>query len=177
MRTLRLSVVGTVILVLLGGLGGVAVAQMDADADAVYVTITAEPRDVTEPSQSWGDPLYSSRDGVIVYDAEATDPRLSGTFTALWNVDVDLDTQHGVMWGTTRIENAGGTWEGPFIGMEYETAEGGLFATSGAMTGSGEYADYAFYYHIDAEQHGGDLLRWHGVVYKGQPPVPEMPAD
>jgi hypothetical protein len=61
--------------------------------------------------------------------------------------------------------------------MEYETAEGGLYATSGVMTGSGEYADYAFYYHVDAEQHGGDLLGWHGVVYKGQPPVPEMPAE
>ena len=38
MRTLRLSLVGTVVLTLVVGLGGAVLAQMDADADAVYVT-------------------------------------------------------------------------------------------------------------------------------------------
>jgi hypothetical protein len=170
MRTLRLSLVGTVILVLLGGLGGASLAQMDEDADAVYVTVTAEPREADAGSVVRGDPLYRSRDGVNVYDLEASDPRLTGTFSAFWNVDVDIDTQHGVMWGTTRIENDGGTWEGPFTGMEYEAADGGLFATSGVMVGGDEYAGYAFYYQLDARQHSGVVDRWHGVVYKGQPP-------
>ncbi len=177
MRTWRLSFVGTVILALLGGLGGVAVAQMDEDADAVYVTIVAEPLEGDPGSVVWGDPLYSSRDGVNVYDIEASDPRLSGTFTSFWNVDVDLDTQHGVMWGTARIENDGGTWEGPFTGMEYEVYGGGLFSTSGTMVGSGDYAGYTFYSQTDARQHSGIVDRWHGVVYKGQPPVSEAPAE
>ena len=38
MRTLRLSLIGTVMLALLGGLGSAALAQMDVEADAVYVT-------------------------------------------------------------------------------------------------------------------------------------------
>jgi hypothetical protein len=176
MRTLRLFLAGTVILALLGGLGGAALAQMDEDADAVYVTIAAEPREADAGSVVRGDPLYRSREGVNVYDLEASDPRLTGTFSMFWNVDVDLDTQHGVMWGTARIENDDGTWEGPFIGMEYETAEGGLVATSGAMVGSGDYAGYTFYGQADARQHSGVVDRWHGVVYKGQPPVPD-PAD
>lgn len=61
--------------------------------------------------------------------------------------------------------------------VEYETAEGGLVATSGVMVGSGDHAGYVFYGQADARLHSGEVDRWHGVVHEGQLPVPEPPAN
>ena len=177
MRTLRLSLAGTVILMLLGGLGGVAMAQMDADADAVYVTVVSEePLAVDFGSISETATLYSSRDGETVITQEWSDPRVIGTWTHAFNVDVDPDTGQGIFWGTTRIENDGGAWEGPYSGIEYEPPEGDFFTVNGWLTGDGDYAGYTFFVQSDAFQYGGPTRLLHGVIFKGQPPVP-APAD
>jgi hypothetical protein len=175
MRTLRLSLIGTVILVLLGGLGGAALAQMDADADAVYTTLVSlNPVSADTGSVLETDTLYSSRDGTLVGVQEWTDPRMSGEATTTFHVDVDLDTGQGLMWGTVRLENDGGTWEGPFNGMVYEPpGEDGLYMNAGWMTGDGDYAGYTFYWEEHGEQNGGPISTLHGVIYKGEP----MPAE
>lgn len=166
MRSLRLSLMGTVILALLGGMGGAVVAQMDAEADAVYTTfLTTEPASWDGGSVTWTETLYSSRNGVAVHTTEWSDPRVSGSWTIAFNADVDPATDHGVQWGTARIENDGGTWEGPFTGMEYEP----YFMNAGWMAGDGDYAGYTFYWEGDAEQHG-EVLNLHGVIYRGDPP-------
>ena len=83
----------------------------------------------------------------------------------------------GVMWGTGHCENDGGIWQGALTGMEYETADGSLGATSGVMVGGGDYTGYAFCFNFDGRQHRPDVDRWHGVAYMGQPPVPKPPAE
>ena len=94
MRTLRLSLVGAIILVSLGGLGSAVVAQMDEDADAVYITqVSTEPGEGRASSVAETETLYSSRDGLDHRSTdEWSDPRASGTWTNSFNVDVDPDT-------------------------------------------------------------------------------------
>jgi hypothetical protein len=177
MHTLRLSLVGTIILVLLGGPSG-AVAQMDADADAVYVTpVSGETvsMDIGWVSRTAG--LYSSRGGEMKGISEWSDPRVSGPWTSTFNVDVDISTGHGVIWATDRIENEGGTWEGPCRGIEYQPPEGDFFTANCWLTGDGDYAGYTFFTQIDAYQHGGPARVDHGVIFKGQPPAPEVMTD
>ena len=112
MRTLRLVLAGTVILALLGGLSGAVMAQMDTHPEAVYFTASGPYTEFALGITSEGDGLYSSRDGFYAFDVEATDPRASGAMTVFFNADVDPVTGQGIQWGTVRIENAGGTWEG-----------------------------------------------------------------
>ena len=166
MRTLRLSLAGTVTLALLGGLSGAVVAQMDADGDAVYTTfVTMEPASFDSGSVNCGESRCSLRDGVAVHTTEWSDPRVSGTWTIAFNADQDPATGQGLQWGTARIENDGGTWEGPFTGMEYEP----YVMNAGWMTGDDDYAGYTFYWEGDGEELG-DVRTWHGVIYAGDPP-------
>ena len=96
---------------------------------------------------------------------------MSGTVTTAWNVDVDPATGQGIMWGTTRIENDGGAWEGLFSGIEYESPEGDYFTVNGWLTGDGDDAGYTFFCQVDAFQYGGPTGTAHGVIFKGQPPI------
>lgn len=176
MRTLRLSLVWAVILVLLGGLSGAVVAQMDADPEAVYFTATGEVTELVYGIESEGESLWSSRDGVWTIEVEASDPRASGTLSGLYNADVDLETGHGIEWGTLRIENAAGTWVGPFTAMEYEPPEGDFMAASGMLVGDGDYAGYTMSLWLDVIQQGV-VREVHGVIFKGQPPTVEVITD
>ena len=63
MRTLRLSLVGTVILVLLGGLGGVALAQEEA-------TAPAKPTPPLPPESGPGNPVTKYPEAVWTHYGE-----------------------------------------------------------------------------------------------------------
>ena len=184
MRMLRLPLAGTVILALLGGLSGAVLAQMDADADAVYVTRDSKEyvsnTDAVPVSDT--DTLHSSRDGVLVWMEETSDPRVSGKVTATWHEDVDPKTGQGIMWGTSLVENDGGTWEGPCSGIVYQPPDqaagtsvgvlggpGAFFTLNCWHTGDGDYAGYTYFVQEDAYQ-GGFTRAIHGIIYKGQPP-------
>jgi hypothetical protein len=79
MRTLKLSLAGTVILALLGGLGGAVVAQGEAEElSGVTVEVTAEFRDA-DCSGGFGGVLTCT-----VYN-EWSDPRLEGIETYVHN--------------------------------------------------------------------------------------------
>ena len=176
MRTFRLSLTGTVILALLGGLGSAVVAQMDADPEAVYFTATGEVTGVVDGMLSVGDGLWSWRDGAVTIEVEASDPRASGTLSSVDNVDHDLETGHGIGWGTLRVENAGGTWVGPYTGMDYRLPEGGFTAASGLLVGDGDYAGYTMSLSLDVLQNS-PVGKFHGVIFKGQPPAIEVITD
>lgn len=179
MRTLRLSLVGTVVLTLLGAMGGAVLAQMDADADAVYVVRVSEEAASSDVG-SWTETetLYSSRDGWITATHDWSDPRVSGAVTTTFHVDVDPATGQGLIWGTTHIENDGGTWNGSFRGVEYETLEGDFHTENGWLAGDGDYAGYTFYYQVDGQQRGGPTRVAHGVIFKGEaPPAIEAITD
>ena len=176
MRTLRLSLAGMFILVLLGAHWGAVVAQMDADPEAVYFTATGPSAEIVHGMESEGERLWSSRDGVWTIEVEASDPRASGTMSGFYNADVDFETGHGIEWGTLRIENAGGTWVGPYTAMEYEPPEGDFAAASGMLVGDGDYTGYTLYLQLDVTQYG-PIRELHGVIFKGQPPAVEVITD
>ena len=73
---------------------------------------------------------------------EATnDSRASGTHTATWNMDV-WEGAAGVQWGTARLENAGGAWEGPLSGV-YSAERGDTIMIW--YTGTGGYRGLAYF--------------------------------
>jgi len=178
MRTLRLSLVGTVIMALLGGLGGTVMAQMDAYPEAVYFTATGQMTDAADADGmlSKADGLWSWRDGAYAIEVEASDPRSSGTLSFFANADSDLETGQGIDWGTLRVENAGGTWVGPYTGMGYKSPEGAFSSTSGMLVGDGDYAGYTMSLWLDAFP-GSPVGKVHGVIFKGQPPAVEVITD
>ncbi len=69
------------------------------------------------------------------------DPRVSGTHTAAWNMDLWAGAA-GVQWGTARLENAGGTWEGRLSGA-YSSARGDIIAIW--YKGTGGYTGLSYF--------------------------------
>ncbi len=122
MRTMRLSLVGTVILGLLGGLGVVVVAaQTDEGAVeqlslATYVTGTRDFTEFSEgPTDTTEGGLEESYDWRVDYVLELSDPRVAGTLTMLGDYVEMQETgprDTGVGQGSVRLVNDGGTWAG-----------------------------------------------------------------
>ena len=173
MQTWRVSLAGLVTLALLGGMGGGVVAQMDPDADAVYTTWVSDGEVTFDlGSESRTETLYSSRDGLFDGHVEFSDPRVSGQWTTSpYHQDVYRSTGQGIMWGTLRIENDGGTWEGPMSGITYETPDGGFYTLDGWLTGDGDYAGYTFYFQEERDRAVNPPRVFRGIIYKGQPPA------
>ena len=93
MRTLRLSLAGTVILALLGGVGGAVVAQevgtSRRHSDHVHGTHRRRPRcrGKSRPSRrSTASPWCAAR-APGCYKWETTDPRVNGESVIYWNYD------------------------------------------------------------------------------------------
>ena len=82
MRTLRLSLAGTVILMLLGGLGGVAAAASDADAPGMtwFTGTITDEQWYSEGAEEWTEDDVSYVQGMVSkWTVEWTDPRLPST--------------------------------------------------------------------------------------------------
>ena len=79
------------------------------------------------------------RHAAWTYRNESSDPRLSGRFDVVINLDQRQADMSARMWGTSRLTNAGGTWLGKWTGG---IAAGGnvhhLYIT---QTGTGGYAE------------------------------------
>ncbi len=125
MRTLRLSLVGTVILTLLGGLGAAVVAQDESavPGGATPFTLTATTTFMGGPPPELVDDVLQTRGFTMEWLAEASDPRLNGDGVTTANVDAyqHADPLAGggpeVAWGTVSIDNAEGAWSGPYAGL------------------------------------------------------------
>ena len=73
-----------------------------------------DPGEVTFPNGN-----IHIRYSILLADEWATDPRLVGLNTIVLHANLGADGT-GPMWGTFRIENEGGGWEGTFAGHLYE---------------------------------------------------------
>ncbi len=106
------------------------------------------------------------RDGVITVTTRMSDPRVSGTGT--WRVSADLYPTTGPRWGTYRLENAAGAWDGTCSGAAWDTGSGG--AWSCRLTGSGAYDGYSYLFSATTSDQGIDDVR--GVIVPGPLPSP-----
>jgi len=92
------------------------------------------------------------------------DPRLAGTSRITLNADI-----YGAVaaeWGTTRMENADGAWEGTWAGASWNN--GYATSVSGWLTGSGTYVGYTYYFHV----YGPSMpFQVEGIIFPGQPPT------
>jgi len=97
-----------------------------------------------------------------------SDPRVTGTGSLLLTID-EYGTV-GTEWGTYRLENAGGAWEGPVAGAGWGGGEAGT--VSGWLPGSGSYEGYTYYIRVRSS---GLQTELSGVIYPGSPPARQSP--
>ena len=179
MRTLRLSLAGTVILTLLGGLGGVAVAEDDESSDPNAI-VSGSWRD-GGPS-SWV--FEFSEEGVPdepgwvghgrglrrTDSYEWSDPRLPTKGQAVVNFEAYGDSGMAVR-STWLLEGPDGYWTGPWTGFcdADERCQG-----TAVLTGHG---DYEGLYAILTERpplSSAYRTTYEGAIYSGEmPPMPE----
>jgi len=167
MRTLRLALVGTVILVLAGGLSSLAVGQSETQSpvEAVHATGTSSASEISEPTittlPNGATRITVSGHWVLTMD----DPRSSGTETFIHTEDHYGETV-GPVSGTTRLENEGGAWLGQYRGV---ILPDGSATYVGTYVGEGGYEGLsaACSSHSDGGGVKGDC-----ILYPG--PVPEI---
>ena len=182
MRTLRLSLAGTVIVMVVGGLSTTVVAQDDAETVpmlshgvAVFDATMPYPRHFQMPTME-GVPeegkVRTRDEGFEVRVEDISDPRLAGTWRTILNKDVYRDSLSEVVTVARRIDNAEGSWLGHFAG--YLDPDGGRRHQQGILTGTGAYEGLTAI--VRMEDTG--TLSWdvHGVVFPGAlPEAPEYP--
>jgi len=150
MRTSRLSLGGATSLALVFGLSGVSVAQ---DAESV-ISAAAEDGVTFSTGTAHLDYIMdmgtetTGPDGVNRWRGltaatvvESSDPRLTGKSTLTWNVNqYGEDLYDGSEWGTVRLENDGGAWNGTYVGFSMPDDEVEWFVTFIATSeGEGDY--------------------------------------
>ena len=206
MRTLRLSLVGVVTLVLLGGLGQVAVTQSEEESvpEALteftgrmecYNLSMGTIEDVVIATTDEGDLIRREWRGPTLSVAvrEISDPRLDGRITVWFNSDEYLiasdepawqlsgvtpdEWPRGVVANTFRLTNAEGSWHGSPYQNWY--VDGDNSTTTAVYTGEGAYEGLTALMEMDFDVQN-PVCAWdvHGYVIEGQlPPFPELPAE
>jgi hypothetical protein len=159
MRTLRLSLAGTVIFTLLGGLGGVVVAQTDHGV-ATYVT---------------GVERWMGNDGDDVTSMlEMSDSRASGTLTTTiltnqrYRTQPETSSSADVVRGGLRLVNDEGSWSG-HAWAAYHPEMGWVF--DGWLTGDEAYEGLSLFLHAVRDVYSTWKLSFEGVIFEGTPPV------
>lgn len=116
------------------------------------------------------------RKGTLACSDTADDPRVSGTVAAEWNVtqwetlskgeNVWVPNEDGafVQWGTRRIENAGGAWEGNGTGV-YSADRGNVIVTW--YKGTGGYAGLGYFELLIGPR---TAMTIRGQIFPGDPP-------
>jgi len=116
-----------------------------------------------------GTSVQHSRNGTAKCTDTTNDPRVSGDYTATWNMDYwgTPDDTNGaiVQWGTARLVNAGGAWEGRATGV-YSSDRGDTIVTW--WTGSGGYSGLTFFDLVT----GKGPWTIQGQIFPGSPPKP-----
>jgi hypothetical protein len=123
------------------------------------LTVTKSPTEtvVGDVTQYRGQEMTSS--------GTMSDQRVTGTQVITLNGDL-----YGTVmpeWGTTRIENADGAWEGTWTGASWNN--GTSTSVSGWLVGSGAYEGWTYYFHV----HGPHMpYNAEGIIFKGSQPTP-----
>lgn len=130
MRTLRSFLTVTVMLALLGGAGNAVLAQADEGGQADRGPFSASIVDFLEiGDMNWvpGPPHGRLDDWRMVLDVEATDPRLSGTWTMVQSGhgfgEPGTPEAFGVYVGTVRLRNEDGVWVGEVLNFNSDPYE------------------------------------------------------
>ena len=125
MRTLRLSLVGTVILTLLGGLSSATVARSDGSTRVTgsVVGVGGDPSagEYTEEGVVGADWIGHVRGQRPLVTFEWSDPRLPSQAEMVGNYDAygyqaDGDVGVVVLTNTWLLEDPDGSWTGPWVG-------------------------------------------------------------
>ena len=168
MRTMRLSLVGTVIFGLLGGLGAAAVAAQSDDGAVegsnppTHVTGT---RAFTERSDGPTD-ATDGYDWRADYVIEMSDPRATGTLTMLGDyVEIGeacpRDSDMGQ--GSVRLVTDGGTWSGTWSRAAHPPCGVHTYLW---LTGEGAYEGLTFWSMECSHQAGStDETPIEGVIF------------
>ena len=127
MRTLRLSLVGALVLPLLAGLGGVVVAQ-DEDDGYLVTQVTGDYQG--REGERFAPDKTILADGYLIQNRaleekrfyEWDDPRLPDTLELRFDWDEfrvpgTANTAY-VQWGEATLRDDEGAWEGPFFGTK-----------------------------------------------------------
>jgi hypothetical protein len=111
------------------------------------------------------------RGGSLRCTDEANDPRGSGSVSGTFDADAwGSDTDAFVMWGTLRLENEGGAWEGRYTGAN-TTETGDMFEVW--YTGTGGYDGLSYFQWVTpACAPVPDRLELVGLIFPGSPPTP-----
>jgi hypothetical protein len=120
------------------------------------------PNLTKEPDGTW-----RVRDMTVECSDSTDDPRVSGTHTASWNMDFwGSPTQGGagVQWGTVRLANAAGAWEGQLTGV-YSSGRGDTIVVW--YRGTGAYNRLAYYELLT----GFGPWKIQGQIFPGEPPT------
>lgn len=176
MRTFRLALAGTAILVLLGGVAVVTLAQAEAahSTAGTWMSLIQElcaTRTTTGFSrvdQPNGD--YQVRGFGATCAAPGDDPRFGSPMEFVLNEDCFAEGGC-INWGTIEQPGADGAWSGWFAGTEDPDANTNLTIV---MTGSGGYEGLTHFRHATGPFSGP--LDHAGVVFEGAlPPLLAMP--
>lgn len=167
-----LTLAGLNVVGLAGITGRVVSAQSDDSPPAVAVEVrgTSTLVEEQEPGTvTLEDGVFRSRGAVLITAEDASDPRVIGRGTITLNVDAYADEggalgARQIRFGTMRLENEDGAWEGRFAGR----LSNGRFIQTYWLVGEGAYNGLT--YVVTA---GGDGPVWasEGLIYPGDPPT------
>jgi len=111
--------------------------------------------------------MAHARNGLVACAVGTNDPRVSGRLVDQWNGD-GWQAKALVQWGTSRLLNAGGVWEGRFTGI-YTTRTGDILTYW--YTGTGDYSGLSYYMWF-TEPPTSTIYPVHGMIFPGKPPTP-----
>jgi hypothetical protein len=187
MHTVRVSLTGTVVLALLGGLGGAVLSEDDVDPmTPAYFTLTRGPAPESigglAPDDLDGDGFPELRGQLEVgIPVEASDPRVSGLWTIYVNADVVGVADGTVDMAVTshRLQNDEGGWSGTGTAISAYGSEGDLTTGLTVMTGERAYEGLSLV--LSQTYKDGDESYW-GIILPNAkvPPMPdpiEPPAE
>jgi hypothetical protein len=155
---LRLALTGTVVLLLVGGLSSVVVAQDTTEsASATYMSGT----------RTW----LEGTENASVFEVEMSDPRASGTTTeTLISWQEYGDTTPPITTATVLLElvNEQGSWSGVGSGV-YDPEMG--WQLIGYQAGEGAYEGLTLYMHATADIYSTPIMDFEGIIFEGPAPM------
>jgi hypothetical protein len=182
MRTLRLSLVGTAILVLLGLMPALAQESPEPSSDLPLPMVATGNADCTvldRGTRGTSDGLVQGADGARdeTLDCVLTmsDPRVSGAARLTFNDDC-FERPEGwecIIWGASLLEGPDGDWDCTYSGTG-DPMGGNDGLVLDTCTGTGGYSGLTFMAQQAVSFSGpadfGDGTSIHGVIYEGSPP-------
>ena len=176
MRTLRLSMAGAVIVVLLAGpiaVVGQSEEPSDPMAPAVATIEVTSIEEVSPGTMKSGGGLVHVEGVQHEHVWTASDPRLSGTVTSIGNHDVYPDVPMEVQSATYEVVNDGGRWLGTSTALKLPDLGSKDVAV---LRGEGDYEGLTAYVTMDWAAEPPALR---AAIFPGEmPPLPEpIPAE